>query len=360
MLLSDLLWSPGPWEAVKDDVYGKSSCQADPLHARGGSRSALVIGGSRSALVSHQARVFFLFSGFAAELEVQRWLASNGFALPISERPATPQCFQKDLLDSEGFTPLLRACKVACNDGVSQNSKLARVLEYFLSGSQPGYRPGELDATTPPWPGTRPPAWAPIHLLAEAKGAGFLVQKLISAEADVAQQITGKKKSNALFRAVGVANLELVHILIGTGKFDKRDRNWNNKTYVDACKKSSGATQRALESWGAKKGENYGESGRQADPLHARGASGYPTPASRRERAKRWLDYSQRSMSPNLRRSLKYWTPNHQSPHRPVRRRSSRSFSPSPDRRRLSRDQRWQRSRRSLSPDRRRPVCRRH
>ena len=94
MLLSDLLWSPGPWEAVKDDVYGKSSCQADPLHARGGSRSALVIGGSRSALVSHQARVFFLFSGFAAELEVQRWLASNGFALPISERPATPQCFQ--------------------------------------------------------------------------------------------------------------------------------------------------------------------------------------------------------------------------------------------------------------------------
>ena len=92
MLLSDLLWSPGPWEAVKDDVYGKSSCQADPQHARGGSRSALVIGGSRSALVSHQAGGGA--SGFAAELEVQRWLASNGFALPISERPATPQCFQ--------------------------------------------------------------------------------------------------------------------------------------------------------------------------------------------------------------------------------------------------------------------------
>ena len=232
--------------------------------------------------------------------EVQGWLASNGFTLPIAERPATPQCFKKDLVDIEGFTPLQRACKVAANQGVSQNSVLARVLEYFLSGSQPGYHQGELDAPTPA--GARPPQWAPIHLLAEAKGAAFLVQKLISAEADVAQQIQSKK-SNALFRAAGVGNLEIAQLLIGTGKFDKWEKNWNNKSYVDCCQKSNSAVRLALEAWGVEREDIYGKSGREADPLHAR-KRGQPAPPSRQARAERYRESQRTSKSPNRRRSL--------------------------------------------------------
>ena len=253
--------------------------------------------------------------------EVVEWLSCHGF-LKTELLGITPRQYQdsherfyikKDLLDHEGFTPLQRACKVACNEGVEQGTELGRVLEYLISGSQPGHRAGELDACTPVCKGTRPPGWAPIHLLAEAKGAAFLVKKLIDAKADVAQD-TKTKKSNALFKACPGGNLEIVILLIGTNKFDKFDRTWNNMSYVDVCAKSSGDVRRVLESWGAERDNVSGKSGREMDPEHARGASGYPNSKSRQKRACYWHQkhpktrslskrITLRSVSPRMRRS---------------------------------------------------------
>ena len=254
--------------------------------------------------------------------EVVGWLSCHGF-LKTELLGITPRLYQdsherfyikKDLLDHEGFTPLQCACKVACNEGVEQGTELGRVLEYLISGSQPGHRAGELDACTPVCKGTRPPGWAPIHLLAEAKGAAFLVKKLIDAKADVAQD-TKTKKSNALFKACPGGNLEIVILLIGTNKFDKFDRTWNNMSYVDVCAKSSGDVRRVLESWGAERDNVSGKSGREMDPEHARGASGLPNSKSRQKRACYWHQkhpktrslskrITLRSVSPRMRRSV--------------------------------------------------------
>ena len=149
-------------------------------------------------------------------------------------------------------------------------------------------------------------------MLAEAKGAAFLVKKLIDAKVDVAQE-TKTKKSNALFKAAAVGNLEIVILLIGTNKFDKFDRTWNEKSYVDVCIKSNAAVRLALESWGAERDNVSGKSGREMDPEHARGASGYPASKSRRNRSYYWHKHysfqhakriTLRSVSPRMRRSV--------------------------------------------------------
>ena len=124
-------------------------------------------------------------------------------------------------------------------------------------------------------------------MLAEAKGAEFLVKKLIDAKVDVAQE-TKTKKSNALFKAAAVGNLEIVILLIGTNKFDKFERTWNKKSYVDVCIKSNALVRHALEDWGAERDNYCGKSGREMDPEHARGASGYPASKSRRNRSYYW------------------------------------------------------------------------
>ena len=76
-----------------------------------------------------------------------------------------------DLRDTEGFSPLQRACRDACNRGM--DFALKEVFAALLTRISPE----ALNAHTPH--GAQPGGWAPVHFLACAKGGLHLLKILV-------------------------------------------------------------------------------------------------------------------------------------------------------------------------------------
>ena len=78
--------------------------------------------------------------------------------------------WQGKLYDNEGWTPLQRASREACNNG-----SCFRVIEELIDNIWPA----DLDTRTPKGPNCGQPAgWAPVHFLAEAVNGTHFLQRL--------------------------------------------------------------------------------------------------------------------------------------------------------------------------------------